>query len=211
MDKIIETNIVNVSGIITSEFKFDHEVFGEKFYTSDIDIRRASGTIDRIKLMASERLLDPNTDYLWKAVRVSGRFKSYNKKTETGSRVFLHVFANELDLILIDQCYDENKIFLDGYICKKPSYRLTPLDREISDTVIAVNRTYGKTDYIPCIFWGRNAKYVHSLDVGTHIALQGRIQSREYIKKISETETETKTAYEVSVSNFQVIGGGEDD
>ena len=161
--------------------------------------------------MASERLLDPNTDYLWKAVIVSGRFKSYNQKTETGSRVFLHVFANEIELMLTDSSYDENKIFLDGYICKIPSYRLTPLDREISDTVIAVNRTYGKTDYIPCIFWGRNAKYVHSLDVGTHISLQGRIQSREYIKKISETETETKTAYEVSVSNFQVIGGGEDD
>ena len=98
-----------------------------------------------------------------------------------------------------------NQIFLDGFICKKPVYRMTPLGREIADILLAVNRAYGKSDYIPCICWGRNARYAGSLEVGGHIQLWGRIQSRQYQKRVSEDEVVNRVAYEISVSKIECI------
>lgn len=205
-DKIIENNQVTVIGMVVSEFTYSHEVFGEGFYMVDILVRRLSSSNDRIPVMVSERLIDVGQDYRGKCIMVSGQFRSYNRHEEQKNRLVLSVFAREIEFI--DEEPDgarTNHILLEGYMCKRPVYRKTPLGREIADLLLAVNRPYGKSDYIPCICWGRNARYAAGFDVGEHVRILGRIQSREYVKKLSETETETRTAYEVSVSKLECM------
>lgn len=172
----------------------------------DVLVRRLSNSEDRIPLMISERLIDVTQDYTGEYIMVSGQFRSYNRHEELKNRLVLSVFVREVEFI--DEEMDgakTNSILLEGYICKKPIYRKTPLGREIADLLLAVNRPYGKSDYIPCICWGRNARYASGFEVGEHVQILGRIQSRDYVKKISETETETRTAYEVSVSKLECI------
>ena len=203
-DKIIENNQVTMIGEIVSEFEFSHEVYGEGFYLVDISVSRLSDSVDYIPLMVSERLVDVTQSYIGETISVSGQFRSYNRHEEKKNRLILSVFVRELEFV--DEIEDDiksNQIYLDGYICKEPIYRKTPLGREIADLLVAVNRSYGKSDYIPCICWGRNARYASSFEVGSHVEVYGRIQSREYIKKLSETETEKRTAYEVSVSKLE--------
>ena len=201
-DKIIENNQVTIMGEIASPFTFSHEVYGEGFYMVDVNVKRLSNSEDRIPLMISERLIDVTQDYTGEFIMVSGQFRSYNRHDEQKNRLVLSVFVREAEFI--DEELDgakTNNIFLDGYICKLPVYRKTPLGREIADLLLAVNRPYGKSDYIPCICWGRNARF----EVGEHVQIIGRIQSREYIKKLTETETEKRTAYEVSVSKLECL------
>ena len=156
--------------------------------------------------MVSERLLDVSQDYEGEYIEVSGQFRSYNRHEEKKNRLVLSVFAREISFVeQEDNSVKTNQIFLDGYICKPPVYRKTPLGREIADLLIAVNRPYGKSDYIPCICWGRNARYASAFQVGGHVLVWGRIQSREYVKKIAENETEKRTAYEVSVSKLEYV------
>ena len=204
VDKVIENNRVTVIGEVVSEFKFSHEVYGEGFYTVDVSVNRLSNSVDVIPLMVSERLMDVTQDLRGSMVEASGQFRSYNRHEETKNRLVLSIFVREIDFV---DDYDEdistNQIFLDGYICKPPVYRKTPLGREIADILIAVNRPYGKSDYIPCIAWGRNARYAAGFQVGDHIQVYGRIQSREYTKRISEEECEKRVAYEVSVSKIE--------
>lgn len=207
-EKIIENNRVIIIGEIVSEFAFSHEVFGEKFYTTYLSTERTSGTADVIPVMVSDRLVDITENWIGQSVRVGGQFRSYNKHEEEKTRLLLSVFAREFEVQKDDgevRLYDKNSISLDGCICKEPNYRETPLGREIADLLLAVNRPYGKSDYIPCICWGRNARFAGQLEVGTRIAIEGRIQSREYEKRISDTETETRTVYEVSVSKINAI------
>ena len=204
MDKIIENNQVTVMGEIASEFEFSHEVFGEGFYMLELLVKRLSDSFDRIPVMISERLIDVTKDYRGEFIQISGQFRSYNRHEEKKNRLVLSVFARELEVL--DSDYDEdaaNQIFLDGYICKEAIYRKTPLGREIADLLVAVNRSYGKSDYIPCICWGRNARFASTFEVGTHVQIWGRIQSRDYVKKLSETQVEQRTAYEVSVSKIE--------
>jgi primosomal replication protein N len=205
-DKIIENNQVTIMGEVASKFTYSHEVFGEGFYMVDVLVKRLSNSDDRIPLMISERLIDVTQDYTGEYIMVTGQFRSYNRHEETKNRLVLSVFVREAEFI--DEELDgakTNHILLEGYICKKPVYRKTPLGREIADLLLAVNRPYGKSDYIPCICWGRNARYASSFEVGQHVQILGRIQSREYVKKLSETETETRVAYEVSVSKMECI------
>lgn len=205
-DKIIENNQVTIMGEIVSEFTFSHEVFGEGFYMVDVSVRRLSNSVDTIPVMISERLIDVNEDYTGEFLMVSGQFRSYNRHDEQKNRLVLSVFAREVSFI--EEELDgakTNNILLDGYICKLPIYRKTPLGREIADLLLAVNRPYGKSDYIPCICWGRNARFASAFEVGEHVQILGRIQSREYVKKLSETETEKRTAYEVSVSKLECM------
>ena len=162
--------------------------------------------MDYIPLMISERLIDVNEDYIGQTIYVMGQFRSFNRHEEKKNRLVLSVFVRELELLdEIDEDIKTNQIFLDGYICKDPIYRKTPLGREIADLLIAVNRSYGKSDYIPCICWGRNARFASGFDVGGHVQIWGRIQSREYVKKLSETQTEKRVAYEVSVSKIDFL------
>lgn len=205
-DKLFENNQVSMMGEIVSDFQYSHEVFGEGFYMVEIAVNRLSNYADYIPLMISERLIDTEQDYTGQLIHVIGQFRSYNRHEEKKNRLVLSVFVRELEFLdEIDEDEKTNQIFLDGYICKEPIYRKTPLGREIADVLLAVNRSYGKSDYIPCICWGRNARFASGFDVGSHIQLYGRIQSREYVKKINEDETEHRIAYEVSVSKVDLL------
>ena len=205
-DKIIENNQVSIMGQIISPFTFSHQVFGEGFYLTDVLVKRLSDSEDRIPVMISERLIDVTQDYEGEYIQVYGQFRSYNRHEEKKNRLVLSVFAREVSFVEEeDDSVKSNQIFLDGYICKPPVYRKTPLGREIAGLLIAVNRSYGKSDYIPCICWGRNARYASAFAVGGHVLIWGRIQSREYIKRLSETESEKRTAYEVSVSKLEYL------
>ena len=203
-DKIIENNQVTILGKVATEFSFSHEVFGEGFYMVEVEVKRLSNSEDRIPLMISERLIDVTQDYTGEYIMVHGQFRSYNRHEEQKNRLVLSVFVREISFMEEEPDGTKtNSIWLDGYICKEPIYRKTPLGREIADLLLAVNRPYGKSDYIPCICWGRNARYASGFEVGEHVQLLGRIQSREYVKRISDTETEKRVAYEVSVSKLE--------
>ena len=203
-DKIIENNQVTIMGKVATEFSFSHEVFGEGFYMVEVEVKRLSNSEDRIPLMISERLIDVTQDYTGEYIMVHGQFRSYNRHEEQKNRLVLSVFVREISFMEEEPDGTKtNSIWLDGYICKEPIYRKTPLGREIADLLLAVNRPYGKSDYIPCICWGRNARYASGFEGGEHVQLLGRIQSREYVKRISDTETEKRIAYEVSVSKLE--------
>lgn len=193
-------------GQVASEFEFSHEVFGEGFYIVEVLVKRLSNSCDRIPLMVSERLIDVTQDYTGEFIMASGQFRSYNRHEEQKNRLVLSVFVREISFMEEEPDGSKtNSILLDGYICKEPIYRKTPLGREIADLLLAVNRPYGKSDYIPCICWGRNARYASGFEVGEHVQVLGRIQSREYVKKLSETEMEKRVAYEVSVSKLECM------
>ena len=201
-DKLFENNQVTMMGEIVSAFQFSHEVFGEGFYMVELAVSRLSNYSDYIPLMVSERLIDTEQDYTGQFIRISGQFRSYNRHEEKKNRLVLSVFVRELEFLdEIDENEKTNQIFLDGYICKEPIYRKTPLGRDIADVLLAVNRSY----YIPCICWGRNARFASGFTVGCHIQIVGRVQSREYVKRISEEEVEHRVAYEVSVSKVDLL------
>ena len=201
-----------ISGVIAEKFCYSHQIYGEKFYTSTVDVERKSGVIDSVPIMVSERLADVGsllvgdgsvTDkWVGERVYIYGHFRSFNKHDGNRNHLILHLFAREF-FCIDDIGQDENRIELDGFICKDPIYRKTPYGREICDILLAVNRPYGKSDYIPCICWGRNSRFASGLEAGTR--LKGRIQSREYFKEISEGYSERRTAYEVSISQMEVV------
>ncbi len=204
-DKVIENNQVTIMGEIVSGFSYSHEIYGEGFYMVDVKVQRLSDSFDVIPMMVSERLIDVSADYMGYHVEVSGQFRSYNRHEERKNRLVLSIFAREIVFVEeIEESAKTNQIFLDGYICKAPIYRKTPLGREIADLLLAVNRPYGKSDYIPCICWGRNARFASGFQVGERCNIWGRIQSREYMKKIDEDQAEKRVAYEVSVSKLEL-------
>ena len=207
LDKVFTNNQVTIAGEVVSEFTFSHEVYGEHFYIVNIAVCRLSNSYDVIPVMVSERLIDVTSDYRGCVLQVSGQFRSYNRHEENRNRLVLSVFAREA-VLASQEDEDEqnpNHIFLDGYVCKHPVYRKTPLGREIADVLLAVNRPYGKSDYIPCICWGRNARFAGKFEVGTHIHLWGRIQSRTYQKRLDNDVVEKRTAYEISVSKIECV------
>jgi hypothetical protein len=205
-DKVFDNNQVSVAGEVASEFTFSHDVFGEGFYVVDVLVSRLSNSYDIIPIMVSERLIDVKLDYRGKFVEILGQFRSYNRHEESKNKLVLSVFAREVKIVdELSENAKPNFIFLDGYVCKPPIYRKTPLGREIADILLAVNRPYGKSDYIPCISWGRNARFAEGFQVGGHVQIWGRIQSREYQKKLSESDFEKRVAYEVSVSKLEYL------
>lgn len=206
VDNVIDNNKVSVIGEIVSEFRFSHEVFGEGFYIVDVSVNRLSDSSDVIPMMVSERLVNVKENLMGQLVEVTGQFRSYNRHDGSKNRLVLSIFVREWQIVAENPLSGKtNQIFLDGFICKAPVYRKTPLGREIADLLIAVNRPYGKSDYIPCIAWGRNARFASTFEVGGRIQVWGRVQSREYIKKISEEELEKHVAYEVSVNKLEYI------
>ncbi len=205
-DKAMDNNQVTIVGTVDSEFTYSHEVFGEGFYMLEVVVNRLSHMGDRIPLMVSERLVDVKESYRGKIVEVHGQFRSYNKHEESRNRLILSVFVREFAFVGEEGTMTKpNSIYLDGYICKPPVYRMTPLGREIADLLMAVNRPYGKSDYLPCICWGRNARFAGKFEVGTHIHLWGRIQSRTYQKRLDNDVVEKRTAYEISVSKIECV------
>ncbi len=205
-DKVFDNNQVSIAGEVISDFTFSHDVFGEGFYVLEVVVSRLSNSYDMIPVMVSERLIDVKLDYKGKFVEVLGQFRSYNRHEESKNKLVLSVFAREVKMMdELSENAKPNHIFLDGFVCKPPIYRKTPLGREIADVLLAVNRPYGKSDYIPCICWGRNARFAETFAVGGHVQVWGRIQSREYQKKLTDTDFEKRIAYEVSVSKLEYL------
>ncbi|WP_352417909.1 single-stranded DNA-binding protein [Proteiniborus sp.] len=209
-DKVIDTNSITVVGKIITEKEFSHEMYGEGFYSFDLEVPRLSDYSDVLPITISERLLvnmdlKPGVNLV-----VEGQLRSYNRYQNGSNKLVLTVFARDAYVPETEEELNEllkrpNEIFLDGYICKAPVYRTTPFGREITDLLVAVNRPYNKSDYIPCIAWGRNARFCEKLQVGDHIRLWGRIQSREYQKKIGDGEVINKVAFEVSISKLEFV------
>lgn len=197
-EKIIETNRAEIAGTILTEPYFSHKTYGEAFYEIVIGVERKSAYMDRIRVMASERLLGNKDDLANLSVSVSGQVRTYNEEIEGRSKLNIVIFARELTLFEEPVLY-RNDIFLDGFICKPPIRRTSPLGREICDIMLAVNRMYNKSDYIPCIAWGRNATYAGTLNVGDKLCIEGRMQSREYKKRDLQGDCTIHTAYEVSI------------
>ncbi len=200
-----ENNHLKLIGKIASDKSYSHEIYGEKFYVFNLEVIRLSSTVDIIPITISERLLTDVSLDIGKKVAVEGQFRSYNNYENERNRLILTVFAKEI--VETDEEEKEeitNEVLLTGYICKKPIYRQTPFGREISDVLLAVNRAYNKSDYIPCIAWGRNARFCQNIEVGTEIKISGRVQSRTYEKKYEDGRVETRVAYEVSVASMEV-------
>lgn len=204
-----ENNYIILVGKITSEKVFSHEVYGESFYIFNLEIPRLSGTADLIPVTISERLISNFDLTIGKEVAIEGQFRSYNTYENQRSRLVLTVFAKDIKEYQKD---DEegrervsNEVVLTGYVCKKPIYRKTPFGREISDVLLAVNRAYNKSDYIPCIAWGRNARFCENMEIGTEVRITGRVQSRMYEKKHEDGTIEPRVAYEVSVGSLELV------
>ncbi|AOT68836.1 single-stranded DNA-binding protein [Geosporobacter ferrireducens] len=205
-DKIIDTNVVTVLGEVDSDLRFSHEMYGEGFYTLDIKVPRLSDHSDVLPVTVSERILVDLNLTLGTMVKVDGQLRSYNKYMDGSNKLVLTIFARDMTIYSgEEELKNPNQIFLNGYICKHPVYRTTPFGREITDMLVAVNRPYNKSDYIPCIAWGRNARFSEKLKVGDHIKIWGRVQSREYQKRLNEEELITKMAYEVSISKMEIV------
>lgn len=204
---LMENNVASLAGKIVSKPVFSHEVYGEGFYSVPLEVRRLSDSYDNIPVLFSERLVSPDLLLEGLYAQVDGQFRSYNNFNSTdGHKLMLTVFAREITLSDEEvEPKNPNQVTLNGYVCRKPMYRTTPFGREISDILLAVNRAYNKSDYIPCIAWGRNARFAGSFEVGDNIRVWGRIQSRSYQKRLSETEVEERVAYEVSISKMEVV------
>ena len=202
-----KNNKVFISGEIVTEAEFSHEVYGEGFYEMNVKVERLSGQADVLPVTISERLISDKDLKVGANINAIGQFRSYNKLIDGKSKLMLTVFVREL--VDYAPLRNPNSIVLSGYICKPPVYRTTPFNREIADVLIAVNRSYNKSDYIPCIAWGRNARFAKNIAVGERIAISGRIQSREYQKKITDDDVRTLTAYEVSISKLAAYENAE--
>lgn len=197
-------NYVRITGYV-DKFICNHTAYDERFYSSFVHSQRRSGTVDDIPVIASEYLVKKD-DFDGKYVEIDGEFRSMNMEVEGKSKLILQLFVKNIRIVKTKEyADDENEIVLDGFLVKNPIYRVTPNGRQIADLMIAVNRPLGRSDYIPCICWGKSAKWAENLEVGTEIFVQGRIQSREYVKRLSEDESEIRTAYEVSISQMEVV------
>ncbi len=211
MENAINNNNITLVGVVEKKPEYSHEVFGEGYYIFMLKCSRTSGNKDTLPVMISDRLVDIREIKVGQVVTVLGQIRSFNRHIDdVKSKLILSVFAREIEILAQDATelpFEENinTVILDAHICKLPIYRCTPKGREIADILVAVNRPYGKSDYIPCIVWGRTAKFVGHLPIGTHIEMTGRFQSRPYTKKISEEEFESRVAYEVSVGRVEVI------
>ena len=230
----LENNYLTLVGKVTSEKKFSHEIYGERFYSFDLAVARLSGAADIIPVTASERLFTDEMMQIGTKLLIKGQFRSYNSYENEKNKLILTVFAKDMEKLeeeaveeqengvneeenqegensessrkdAFKKDYVTNEVVLIGYICKKPVYRQTPFGREIADILLAVNRAYNKSDYIPSIAWGRNARFCQNLEVGTQVKLVGRVQSRNYEKKLEDGTVISKVAYEVSVGSLEVI------
>ena len=210
-----DNNHLILMGKVTSEKRFSHEIYGESFYIFDMEIPRLSDNADIIPITVSERIINDDLIAVGKTILIKGQFRSYNSYENERNRLILTVFAKDIVELEENEVEEENEltkkdqitneVVLIGYICKKPIYRQTPFGREIADILLAVNRAYNKSDYIPSIAWGRNARFCQNIEVGTQVKIVGRVQSRTYEKKFEDGTSETRVAYEVSIGSLEVI------
>ena len=217
----LENNYLTLVGKVTGEKKFSHEIYGERFYVFNLEVPRLSGNEDIIPITASERLITDSMMEQGKTLLVEGQFRSYNSYENDKNRLILTVFAKDITEVeepkedeenneMVKKDMVTNEVVLIGYICKKPIYRQTPFGREIADVLLAVNRAYNKSDYIPTIAWGRNARFCQNLEVGTKVKIVGRVQSRMYEKKHEDGTVENRVAYEVSIGSLEIVEENEE-
>ena len=213
-----DNNHIILLGKVTSEKRFTHEIYGEKFFVFDLSVPRLSGSADVIPVTISERLLTNQDIEIGNKLEIEGQFRSYNSYMPGRNKLVLTVFTKDIrflenleDEIIAGKDVISNEVTLDGFLCKKPIYRKTPFGREIADILLAVNRGYNKSDYIPCIAWGRNARFCENMPVGTEVKIVGRVQSRAYEKKYEDGTVENKVAYEVSVSSLELANKNDDE
>lgn len=215
----LENNYLTLVGKVTGEKRFSHEIYGERFFTFNLSIPRLSGNADIIPVTTSERLINDEMLTEENKLLIKGQFRSYNSYENEKNKLVLTVFAKDVEEVKEDETSEENEIVkkemttnevvLIGYVCKKPIYRQTPFGREIADVLLAVNRAYNKSDYIPSIAWGRNARFCQNMEVGTEVKITGRVQSRTYEKKHEDGTTETRVAYEVSIASMEIVNEDE--
>ena len=201
----MDNNIITLTGTVETEAQFSHSVLDEEFYSFMLRVPRLSENDDILPITIPERQLDSILIQPGNKIKVKGQLRSYNKYTEQKTRLILTVFAKGIAPALPDDDSNPNEIFVNGFICKEPIYRRTPFGREITDLIIAVNRAFNRSDYIPAIAWGKNAVYSENLEIGSNVMLWGRLQSRTYNKRISEDETEVRTAYELSITKIEKL------
>jgi len=206
MTQYQDNNTVTIAGILEDTPVFNHEVYKEKYYVFALVDKRLGDAYDYLKVILSERLFGSKFDVRkGDFVIVNGQFRSYNNYTGSGSRLVLSVFAKDIRIGTEEELENPNQIYLDGFVCKEPVYRTTPFGREIADVLLAVNRSYNKSDYIPSIAWGRNAKFCRDISVGSRVRIWGRIQSRDYQKRLDDETVVTKTAYEISIGKMELV------
>lgn len=209
MSENVTSNIVKLRGVVEKELEYSHEIFGEKFYTLYMRVDRLSGTTDLLPVAIPRRIINPEKTYKGKNMEVHGQLRTYNCHDGAKDRLIISVSAKEIKFFEHEEENEtgrnNNSVRLEGYLCKEPTYRITPLGREISDILLAVNRSYGKTDYIPCITWGVDARRTSYMGIGTRVAITGRMQSREYVKHLEDEVAEIRTAYEISVKEIEVM------
>ena len=203
--RIAENNHAELTGVILSELEFSHEVSGERFFKTRIRSERLSESSDELPVILSEKLLENKQFQTGERVKIEGQFRSYNRHDNNKNKLILSVYVQDMEKIPqeTEAVQPENTVELNGYVCKQPVYRTTPLGREITDVLLAVNRSYGRSDYIPCICWGSNARAAKEFAVGDKLKLSGRIQSRVYQKKESDGSVDNRVAYEVSVGKLE--------
>ncbi|HHT95237.1 MAG TPA: single-stranded DNA-binding protein [Clostridia bacterium] len=205
--ELLENNKIYIAGSIASAPVFNHQIYGESFYNIIVEVQRLSKQTDMVPVLISSHLLDIDLLKPDTLIEINGQVRSYNNidKNEK-KRLVVNVFAREARILqTLEGIESFNSVFFDSFICKEPNFRITPFGREICDLLIAVNRAYKKSDYIPCICWGRNARYCENMKVGTRLRIWGRFQSREYEKKDHYGNIVTKTAYEVSVIKLEKV------
>lgn len=205
-DKLGGNNVISILGKVVSGCVFSHSVYGEGFYSFNAEVSRLSETTDVLPVTISERIIERDNFKVGSCVYITGQIRSYNNYVEDENRnkLILTVFARDCENADPYDARSPNEVFLNGYICKPPIYRTTPFGREIADLLIAVNRSYNKSDYIPCITWGRNARFCEKLSVGDNIRVWGRMQSRGYQKKLPDGEVSERVAFEVSASKIEI-------
>ena len=203
---MFDDNQVVITGKIVMDFTFSHKICGECFYKTELQVKRLSDSVDTIPVLISEQIADITKSRVGEFAEIYGEFHSHNLREENHTRLELYVFAREVKFVEVNDSKTDytNRILLEGTICKPTVYRKTPLKKEITDLLLAVNRSFGKSDYIPCICWGSTARYAADLKVGTRVMVWGRIQSREYKKRIEENETQKRIGYEVSINTLEV-------
>jgi len=198
-------NDLHLTGKLVTLPQVGHEAFGEVFYYLTLGVPRLSGAEDLLPVTISERLLEGMDLAIGNVLSIDGQVRSYNKVIDGVGRLLITAFAQRLNEV--DPYRNPNLLQLTGTLCKPPAYRTTPFGREIADLMVAVNRAYGKSDYIPCITWGRSARFSSRLHIGDRISLNGRLQSRAYQKQLPDGTCVEKVAYEVSVSQIELVAG----
>lgn len=195
------TNYITIRGSLLELPVFSHENHGRRFYRFTLEVARLSGTLDLLPVIAEEQLISALDPCGGEMLTVTGQIRSHNRRTETSRQLLIFIFATG---IVAEDGESINDVILEGLLCREPTYRRTPLGREICDVMLAVPRAFRRADYLPCILWGRTAQEIARCHTRDRIRICGRLQSRVYTK-LTESGSVERTAYEVSALSAEIL------